>query len=213
MPVSPQPRAFLGPLCGVLLVLGVSSAAHAQGHVFGTVKDPDDRPIKGATITAENPNAAPSSATSTTDAKGRFAFLGLRGGLWTMTVKAPGFETLKTETTTRSLGPNAPLQVTLVPQLEILPLSPVASLDVVSLRRRLDEASALESAGKLDDAIKSYRAIAVDLPALTAVHLELGILYERTHDVAAAAAEYRLVLKTDPENAKALAALDRLPRQ
>ena len=104
MPVSPQPRAFLGPLCGVLLVLGVSSAAHAQGHVFGTVKDPDDRPIKGATITAENPNAAPSSATSTTDAKGRFAFLGLRGGLWTI-VKAPGFETLKTETTTRSLGP------------------------------------------------------------------------------------------------------------
>ena len=40
-------------------MLGISSAAHAQGHVFGTVKDPDDRPIKGATITAENPNAAP----------------------------------------------------------------------------------------------------------------------------------------------------------
>ena len=100
-----------------------------------------------------------------------------------------------------------------MPQPEILPQSPVASLDVVSMRRRLDEASALDSAGKLDDAIKSYRAIAVDLPALTAIHLQLGILYERTHDVAAAAAEYHLVLKTDPENAKALAALDRIPRQ
>ncbi len=210
MPVRRRPAAFLGLVCGFLLVLGISSAAHAQGHVFGTVKDPDDHPIKGASITAENPNAAPSSATSTTDAKGRFAFLGLRGGVWTFTINAPGFDTAKTQLTTKTLGQNPPIQVTLAPHRDISPPGPIATLDVVSIRRRLDDAAALDSAGQLDQAIKSYQNIAADVPALTTVHLQLGVLYEKTHDLANATAEYRLVLKAEPDNAKAQAALDRV---
>jgi len=42
------------------------------------------------------------------------------------------------------------------------------------------------------------------------VHLALGLLYERSNDATSATAEYNAVLKTDPDNAKARAGLDRV---
>ena len=68
-----------------VFLLLVSTVASAQGRVTGVVKDGDGHPIKGATIRAENPNFT--TVTVTSDAKGRYAFLGLRGGAWTLVVK------------------------------------------------------------------------------------------------------------------------------
>ena len=70
-------------MCGV--------AAAQTGRVGGTVKDESGQPVKGATVTAQNPNASPSSFTATTDDKGRFSVIGLRGGMWTFSAQAPGF--------------------------------------------------------------------------------------------------------------------------
>ncbi|MBI2835412.1 MAG: carboxypeptidase regulatory-like domain-containing protein [Acidobacteria bacterium] len=61
------------------------------GRVGGVVKDEADQPIKGATVRAENPAASPSTFTTTTDAKGRFSIIGLKGGEWTFTAEAPGY--------------------------------------------------------------------------------------------------------------------------
>ena len=55
---------------------------HRQGR--------DGKPIKGATITAENANIG-SSFTATTDDKGRFTIIGLRAGTWRFIAQAPGF--------------------------------------------------------------------------------------------------------------------------
>ena len=85
MPFSRLTPVFLG----TALLLVASSPALAQGHVSGTVKAADGHPIKGATMIAENPDASPSSATATTDAKGQFSFLGLRGGVWIFTSRRP----------------------------------------------------------------------------------------------------------------------------
>jgi hypothetical protein len=207
------PRALRALAPTLALSLLVTTPAFAQGRVTGTVKDADDHPIKGATITAENPNAAPSSFTATSDAKGRFGFLGLRGGLWTFTVRAPGYEAARTQSSTRTSGVNAPVQIVLQSLPQVAPSGPLATVDVAALQRRLDEAAALEAAGNVDQAIQIYRDIATDLPALTTVHLQLGLLYERKQDVTAATSEYQAVLKTDPGNTKARAALDRLLRQ
>jgi Carboxypeptidase regulatory-like domain len=209
VPVVCVPRA----LRALALSLLVTTPALAQGRVTGTVKDADDHPIKGATITAENPNAAPSSFTATSDAKGRFGFLGLRSGLWTFTVRAPGYEAARTQSSTRMNGVNAPVQIVLQQLPQVAPPGPLATVDVAALQRRLDEAAALETAGNVDQAIQIYRDIATDLPALTTVHLQLGLLYERKQDVTAATSEYQAVLKTDPGNTKARAALDRFVRQ
>ena len=79
-----------------------------------SVKDEAGQPIKGATITAENPNASPSSFTATTDDKGRFSIIGLRTGRWTFTAQAPGFAPEAGELNVQTIGaPNPPLTFTL----------------------------------------------------------------------------------------------------
>jgi uncharacterized GH25 family protein len=75
-----------------IFVAALASGAFAQtGRVGGIVKDEGGQPLKGATITAENPNASPSSFTATTDDKGRFSIIGLKTGSWTFSAQAPGF--------------------------------------------------------------------------------------------------------------------------
>jgi hypothetical protein len=75
-----------------LLIATTAAAAMAQGgRVAGTVKNESGEGIKGATVIAENPEATPGSFTATTDDKGRFAMLGLKGGRWILTAQAPGF--------------------------------------------------------------------------------------------------------------------------
>jgi tetratricopeptide (TPR) repeat protein len=89
----------------------------------------------------------------------------------------------------------------------------MATVDIGGLQQQLDAAAAREADENIDEAIAIYREIATKLPALTMLHLQLGLLHERKQDVAAATAEYQAVLKSDPANRKARAALDRLARQ
>ena len=193
------------------LVLLVTATASAQGRVTGTVKDPDGRAVKRATVTAENPNLPP--VTVTTDAKGRYSFLGLRGGTWTCTADAPGFLPAKRQSTTRTLGTNAVIDFELQPQTDAGPPGPMANLNTNALQQQLAAAAQLEQADKLDEAIAAYRDIRSKVPAWTSVHLQLAVLFERKHDNPSAVAEYQAALKADPANAKARADLDRLARQ
>ena len=50
----------------VALVMSALPAMAQTGRIGGTVKDPNGQPIKGATVVAENPASAPSSASPTT---------------------------------------------------------------------------------------------------------------------------------------------------
>jgi hypothetical protein len=198
-------------LCVLLFVVSPASTVSAQGRVAGVVKDTGGHPIKGATIVAENLNFAPTTVTS--DAKGRFAFLGLRGGAWTFTVNAPGFQKAQRQSTTRTMGANAPINFELDAVTDLPPPGPMATIDARALQQQLAAAGDLEEAGKLDEAIAAYRDLLAHVPTLTSVHLELGVLFERKRDNAAAVAEYAAVLEADPASAKARAALDRLARR
>jgi tetratricopeptide (TPR) repeat protein len=200
-------RAFAVALAFLLFV---PAAASAQGRVTGVVKDANGRPIKGASITAESANYAATTVTS--DGKGRYSFLGLRGGAWTFTVKAPGFQQARRMSTTRTQGVNAPVDFELAAVPEAGQLGPLANLDTKELQEQLTAAAELDKAGKLDEAIARYREILTRVPALTSVHLQLGSLFERKADTAAAVAEYEAALKADPSSVKARAALDRLAR-
>jgi carboxypeptidase family protein len=200
-------------LCLVASVLLSSVSAFAQGRVVGSVKNQEGQPLKGATITGNNTDAAPPTRTATSDKKGHFSFLSLGKGDWTFTVDVPGYEPVTTKLTVRLLGNNPSLDLVLHPTPESASDSPIATVDVGGLLQQLDAAAAREADGKIDEAIAIYREVATKLPALTMVHLQLGLLHERKQDVAAATAEYQAVLKSDPANAKARAALDRLARQ
>src|SRR3954465_11403710 len=97
-------------LAALVAAAFAGSAVAQTGRVGGTVKDEAGQPIKGATITADNPNASPSSFTATTDDKGRFSIIGLKSGQWTFPAQAPGFGPETGPLGIQTIGsPNPPL--------------------------------------------------------------------------------------------------------
>src|SRR6186997_3245518 len=85
-------KTFLSAVAlGAALVVSAVPASAQTGRIGGQIKDTQGQPLKGATVTAENPGASPSSFTATTDDKGRYSIIGLKTGPWTFTAQAPGF--------------------------------------------------------------------------------------------------------------------------
>jgi Carboxypeptidase regulatory-like domain len=198
---------------GVLLTVGFAGTrAHAQViRVPGSVKDNNGRPVRGAVITADNPDQTPPRMTATSNDKGQFGFLGIRRGLWTFTVEAPGFETVRVR---RPVTPGArqePIDVRLTKSSApvALPLDGIKSDD---LQQRIDRAEGLATSGDLDGAIAAWRDLLTRVPALTSIYLRIGSLYERKPDLDRAIEAYQQLLQLEPGNEKARAALGRLQK-
>ncbi len=204
----PRPQAA-ALACAALLVTCLAAPAAAQSaRASGVVRDVAGKPIKGATITATNPEAFPPELTSTSDDKGRWAMIGLRGGTWTFVAQAPGFITVQTPTLVRA-GGTPPLAFTLTRDPGPIP----NALDR-DIRQQLDAAAAQRDQGRLDQALASYQDIRAKNPKLTSVNLVLADVYRRKaaqeQDPTArqalltqAADAYGEVLKVDPSHARA----------
>jgi tetratricopeptide (TPR) repeat protein len=207
----PALRRMIASVVLLSVCVGVARA-HAQViRVPGIVKDANGRPVRGAVITAENPDQAPARMTATTNDKGQFGFLGIRRGLWTFTVEAPGFETVRVR---RPVTPGArqePIDVRLTKSSTpvALPLDGIKSDD---LQQRIDRAEALAARGDVDGAIAAWRDLLTKVPALTSIYLRIGALYERKPDLPRAVEAYQQLLQLEPSNEKARAAIDRLQK-
>src|SRR5437868_15516458 len=93
-----------------LLFLTIAGPAAAQGsRVVGIVKDETGQPIKGATLSLENPEAIPRNFTATSDERGRFAVIGLKSGDWAIVAQAPGYLAVATRVLVRVATPAAPM--------------------------------------------------------------------------------------------------------
>src|SRR5262249_29618803 len=190
-----------------LFVAGFAASAAAQtGRVGGTVKDESGQPLKGATITAENPNASPSSFTATTDDKGRFSIIGLKAGPWTFSAQAPGFAPESGKLNVQTIGsPNPPLTFTLRKGGTAAPTGALGGLAPKDLQAELAAADGLFNQQKWDEAVAAYRAILTKAPSLTAINLQVARAYRNKKDYDSAIAAYNELLKTDPANDKAIA--------
>jgi Flp pilus assembly protein TadD len=194
---------------GVLAALFVaalgSSVAAQTGRVGGVVKDEAGQPIKGATITAENPNASPSSFTATTDDKGRFSIIGLKTGRWTFTAQAPSFAPESGQLNVQTIGaPNPPLTFTMRKGGGAPAGGALAGLAAKDLQTDLAAADQLYNAQKWDDAIAAYRAIMTKAPSLSVINLQIAAAYRNKKDYDSALTAYNELLKTDPNNDRAI---------
>ena len=194
------------PLAVLMLALSAAPRLEAQtASVRGTVKDQSGHPVRGAVVAIEN-EARRTKFGTTTDKKGQFVILGLGSGVWTLSVTSPGFEPVLARADVSMLQR--------IPNLDIRLLhSPVpSSLGMTGreIQQRIDGAEALASKGEIDGAIAAYTDLVTKVPALTAVYLQLGELYERKGDTAAALAAYRKLAELEPANAKARTAIERL---
>ena len=187
------------------ILVSVGTASAQTGRVGGTVKDESGQPVKGATVTADNPNSSPSSFTATTDDKGRFSIIGLKRGTWTFTAQAPGFAPESGKMPISTLGtPNPPLTFTLKKGGAASPMSALGGAAAKDLQADLAAAEVDFNAAKYDDAIAKYRAILVKAPALNMINLQIAAAYRNKKEWDNAIASYNDLLKSDPSNDKAI---------
>lgn len=185
-----------------VLLTTIAGSALAQGsRVVGIVKDETGQPIKGATLSLENPDAIPRNFTSTSDDRGRFAVLGLKLGEWSIVAQAPGFLPDATRVLVRASTPVAPTFV-----LRRAPLPPPSVLGNVGARELQTELKSADQqfdAQQWDQAIASYKNILNRAPALSIVELQIGAAYRNKKDYDNAIAAYDELLKADPTSDKA----------
>jgi tetratricopeptide (TPR) repeat protein len=191
-------------VAATLVAACAASAAAQTGRVGGTVKDEAGNPIKGATITAENPNASPSSFTAITDEKGRFSIIGMRSGSWTFTATMQGYAPESGKLNVQTIGsPNPPIAFTLKKGGGGGGGGALAGVNAKELQGELAAADQLYNAQQWDPAIAAYKAILVKAPALTVINLQIAAAYRNKKEFESALAAYNDVLKGDPNNDKA----------
>src|ERR1041385_9206289 len=155
------------------LSMAVTAAGQTAGRITGTIKDPDGKPIKGATVRATN-EAVNARIPSTTDDKGRFAMIGVRSGRWIIVAEAPNF--LPLQGTADVSSSNMPV-LSLTLQRDP---GPMPGALVKTIGEDVAAAEALHRAGKLDDAISAYQTIQSKNARLTTVTLVLASFYRET---------------------------------
>src|SRR5438128_4161483 len=186
----------------ILLLTTIAGSALAQGsRVVGIVKDETGQPIKGATLSLENPDAIPRNFTATSDERGRFAVLGLKAGEWSIVAQAPGFVADATRVQVRVTTPVAPVfTLRRAPQPPPSVLGNVGSKD---LQTELKNADQQFNAQQWDQAIATYKNILSRAPALTVIDLQIAAAYRNKKDYDNAVAVYNDLLKSDPSSDKA----------
>jgi hypothetical protein len=189
-------------IAAILTAIFAASASAQVGRVNGLVKDDSGNPLKGATVTAENPNVGPTTYTATTDDKGRFTIIGLRAGQWRFTAYAPGHAGDVGELSVRFGSPNPPIAFTLR-RNGPSPSAPLGNVTARDLQAQLAAADTLFMQQRWDEAIAAYKTIVAKTPALSAVNLPIAASYRHKKEYDNAVAAYEALLAADPGNEKA----------
>jgi Flp pilus assembly protein TadD len=185
-----------------VIVATMAASAYAQtGRVVGIVKDEAGQPIKGATLSLENPEASPRNFTATSDDHGRFAVIGLKAGEWSLVAQAPGYQAEVARLMVRATTPSSPaLTMKRAPQA---PAGALGTVGVKDLQTELRSADQQFNAQQWDQAIASYKSILSRAPALSIVNLQVAAAYRNKKDYDSAIAAYGDLLKADPNSDKA----------
>jgi tetratricopeptide (TPR) repeat protein len=193
--------AVRGTFAALILATLAASAAAQTGRVIGIVKDETGQPIKGATLSLENPEASPRNFTATSDERGRFAVIGLKSGEWSIVAQAPGFQTEAARLQVRATTPSAPAIT--MRKAPLPPPSALGSVGAKDLQAELRSADQLYNAQQWDQAIAAYKLILAKAPALSVINLQVGAAYRNKKDYDNAIAAYNELLKADPGSDKA----------
>jgi tetratricopeptide (TPR) repeat protein len=208
-----RPRRLVSWLFGVALLLAALPAPVAAqiGRVAGVVKEESGQAIKGATITAEHPDSG-QTFTATTDDKGRFMMIGLRGGVWRFVAQAPGFSPGVGALSVRVGAQNPPVAFALK-KSGVMNYGPLGGVSGKDLQNALAEADRLFSQSRWDDAIAAYKTIMERTPTLSAINLQLAEAYRQKKDYPAALSAYEALLKSDPDSERAFIGVAAIHRE
>src|SRR3954453_20644937 len=100
-------RGYMPKLLLILLLCaaGTATAQERFGGIAGTVTDPQQAALPGATVTATN-NQTGAVRTTVTGTDGRFQFADLEPGRYTVSIELQGFQRLENRDVIVLLGHN-----------------------------------------------------------------------------------------------------------
>jgi len=190
-------------LATACLLLAAGSRAQ-DSNLRGRVVDEQGKGLAGVQVGIERLDVA-GKYSLTTDEKGSFGQFGLSPGVYRLSFTREGY-------IPHSFQQELSYGVTRMPRVT-LKLAPsgiegVTALDLMEYQARFDEASALMSAGKLDEAEAIFKDILAEAPAIVEAHGNLAQIYRKKKDWSAAEVELRTVLESRPEAATYLALAD-----
>jgi tetratricopeptide (TPR) repeat protein len=157
-----------------------------SGRVTGTVKSTDGSPIKGAMVyyrMLSDLEAGPPPFT--TNKKGRFSFLGIKGGRWVVRVEADGYHSWETPLPVDVYSSGVSESVNAV--LEPIPQQELTELARYRANQHLEQGDELARGGDLAGARGEYEKAMVELEtpdhpvalaAIAATHVNEGNLEE-----------------------------------
>lgn len=193
-----------------LLLLGFAGELAAQdwtgsGRVRGTVTDTEGHPIAGAQVyfrMLENRDSGPPPFT--TNKKGSFSYLGLKGGTWIVRVEAEGYRPWNSPTPVEvySTGVSDPVEA----QLEKIPEEELAAIARYEANENLQKGDELAREGRFADARAEYETALgtvqeSDKPVVLAA---IGATYLNEGNVDAAKEVYERALAIDPNHVESL---------
>ena len=196
----------------------VPAFAFAQldaAQIRGSVVDEKGQPIQGVAVELKykGESRAPIIKNATTDKKGGFVRVGLKGGDWTLTFRKDGYKPAGIDTYLSIGGLSEIPPVTMVAAQP----APAAAAAPAAISGADDKAGQLGDlylkavaaveAGQTAEAETIFKAILLELPDLAEAHYNLGYLYEKRGATAEAEAEFRRAFELQPQNAVALIAL------
>ncbi|HEV2852997.1 MAG TPA: TonB-dependent receptor [Thermoanaerobaculia bacterium] len=118
-------------LAVLLLAFALPALAQLQsGNLYGIVAGPDGNPIPGVTVTLTGVGAP---QTTTSDEQGRFRFLGLSPGFYTVESSLQGFAPDRRENVEINVGRNT--EVTLTPRIEGETVLVIDEVPLIDTRR------------------------------------------------------------------------------
>jgi Flp pilus assembly protein TadD len=175
----------------LVCVLLVPSAQAQISTVYGSVFDPDKKPVADAEVKIENLSGATRPTTVKTDAKGEWLQM-IRPGPYRFTVTMDGYQPFVFEW--RMTGDQVRL-----PPVTLQPGGGISKKVLADFNKAVE----LTNASKYDEAEVIYREILSKHPDLVEAQLNLGLVLSRKKDWAGAEAAYlkALELRTDSADA------------
>jgi tetratricopeptide (TPR) repeat protein len=184
----------------LLVVVAIAPPAHAQdwragtGRLEGKVMDAEDRPLAGATVRLELGGRG--GTTLTTDAKGRWAILGLTGGEWAVELSAEGYVSRRFTLEVDEHRRRPVLEVRLE---RAAPKGPPP--DVVAA---LEQAEAAYKEGHFAEARREYEKLLALRPDLAGRILQqIGFCYVQEKEYSKALESLLRALAAEPDNVAA----------
>jgi len=181
----------------VSLALGsiFAQSYKGKGRLHGTVTDEQGKPLEGVRVVLFSVRGGGGFET-TTDAKGNWTAMYVRGGGWNIDLEKLGYMPKKLSTNITESMKNPPVVST---------LAKVEGLVITDeLKAALTEGNNLFAEQKYQEAAAAYEALLVTSPDVYLVNKNIGNCWFELGDYAKAEEYYKKVLDKEPSNSEIL---------